>query len=130
MRRLLKVSICKDDRSIHAWSNEKKNEILRRKREIVANRSIMKRVVDTVVHLGKQGLAFRGHRKSLIDCPEANKGTFLESLNYLSAYDVTTANHLESQKSTSYVKKKKRWEKGAKGRSSKLTFLSIDKQII
>ena len=50
----------------------------------------MKRVVDTAVHLEKQGLAFRGHRESLIDDPEVNKGNFLESLNYLSAYDVTT----------------------------------------
>ena len=87
---------------------QEKTEILRRKREVLAKRTIMKRVVDTVVHLGKQGLAFRGHRESLIDDPEANKGNFLESLNYLSAYDVTTANH---QKSTSYDKKKKRWEK-------------------
>ncbi|CAB4035597.1 Hypothetical predicted protein, partial [Paramuricea clavata] len=42
--------------------------------------AIMKRVVesvDTVVHLGKQGLASRGHRESLIDDPKANKGNFL-----------------------------------------------------
>ncbi len=36
----------------------------------------MKRVVDTVVYLGKQGLAFRGHRESLTDGPEVNKGIF------------------------------------------------------
>ena len=86
---------------------QEKTEILLRKREVAANRSIMKRVIDTVVYLGKQGLAFRGHRESLIDDSEANKGNFLESLSYLSPYDITTANHLEKvKKSTSYVEKK------------------------
>ena len=38
-------------RSINSCLEQReKNEILRRKREVVANRSIMKRVVDTVVH--------------------------------------------------------------------------------
>ena len=89
----------------------------------------MKRVVDTVVHLGKQGLAFRGHRESLIDDPEANKGNFLESLNYLSAYDATTANHLEKVRhQQAMTKRRKGGKKGAKGRGSKLTFLSNDTQ--
>ena len=44
---------------------QEKTKILRRKREVAENRSIMKRVIDTVVYLGKQGLAFRGHRESL-----------------------------------------------------------------
>ena len=102
---------------------------MRRKREVLANRSIMKRVVDTVVHLGKQGLAFRGHRESLIDDPVANNGNFLESLNYLSAYDVTTANHLEKVRNQqAMTKRRKGGEKGAKGRSSKLTFLSNNTQ--
>ncbi|CAB4011234.1 zinc finger MYM-type 1-like [Paramuricea clavata] len=66
------------------WQQEK-TAILHRKREVVANR---------IVHLGKQGLAFRGHRESLIDDPEANKGNFLEALNYLSTYDITTASEI------------------------------------
>ena len=108
MRRLLK-GVYLQGRSINSCLEQReKNEILRRKREIVANRSIMKRVVDTVVHLGKQGLAFRGHRKSLIDCPKANKGTFLESLNYLSAYDVTTANHLEKVRNQQAMSKRRK----------------------
>jgi hypothetical protein len=107
---------------------QEKTEILRRKREVVANRSIMERVVDTVVHLGKQGLAFRGHRESLIDDPEANKGNFLESLNYLSTYDITTANHLEKVRNQQAMSRRKGGKKGAKGRGSKLTFLSNDTQ--
>ena len=117
-------------RSINSClEQQEKTEILRRKREVLANRTIMKRVVDTVVHLGKQGLAFRGHRESLIDDPEANKGNFLESLNYLSAYDATTANHLEKVRhQQAMTKRRKGGKKGAKGRGSKLTFLSNDTQ--
>ena len=52
-------------------------------------------------------------------------GIFLESLNYLSAYDVTTANHLEKVRNQqAMTKRRKGGEKGAKGRSSKLTFTS------
>ncbi|CAB3996918.1 Hypothetical predicted protein [Paramuricea clavata] len=89
----------------------------------------MKRVIDTVVHLGKQGLASRGHRESLIDDPEANKGNFLESLNYLSTLrynKLTTANHLEKVRNQQAISRRKGGEKGAKGRGSKLTFLSND----
>ena len=108
---------------------QEKNEILRQKREVAENRSIMKRVIDTVVYLGKQGLAFRGHRESLIDDSEASKGNFLESLYYLSPYDITTANHLEKVKNQQAMsKRRKGGKKGAKGRGSKLTFLSNDTQ--
>ena len=49
-------------RSINSClEQQEKTEILRWKREVLANRTIMKRVVDTVVHLEKQGLAFKGH---------------------------------------------------------------------
>ena len=90
-------------RSINSClEQQEKNEILLRKKEVLANRSI------TVVHLGKQGLAFRGHRESLIDEPEANKGNFLESLNYLSAYDVTTANHLEKVRNQQAMTKRRK----------------------
>ena len=117
-------------RSINSCLEQQETtKILRRKREVLANRTIMKHVVDTTVHLGKQGLGFRGHRESLIDDPEANKGNFLESLNYLSAYDATTANHLEKVgDQQAMTKRRKGGKKGAKGHGSKLTFLSNDTQ--
>jgi hypothetical protein len=94
-----------------------KSEILRRKREVIANRNIMKHVVDTVVYLGKQGLAIRGHRESITDGPEVNKGNFLESLNYLSTYDVTIENHLEKVRNQQVLSRtRKGGNKGAKGR--------------
>ena len=83
----------------------------------------------TVAYLGKQGLAFRGHRESLIDHSEENKGNFLGSLNYLSACDITTANHLEKVRNQQVMSKRRKGrEKGAKGPSCKLTFLSNDTQ--
>ena len=76
MPRLLKLLFCKDE-SIISWLEQRKTEIFGRNREVAINKGIMKRVVGTVVHLEKEGLAFRGH---LIDDSEANKGNFLESL--------------------------------------------------
>ena len=37
----------------------------RRKQQVISNRNVMKRIVDTVLLLGRQGLPFRGHRESL-----------------------------------------------------------------
>ena len=107
---------------------QEKGENLLRRKKVVTNRSIMKRIVDTVVFLGKQGLAFRGHRESL-DHPEVNKGNFLEALDYLSTYDVTIDNHLEKVRKQQVLLKGRDGEKrGAKGWGAKLTFLSNDTQ--
>ena len=66
---------------------------VRRKREVVSNRDVMKRVVDAIVLLGNQGLAFRGHRESLT-CTD-NTGNFIAVLEFLSIYDATIRDHLE-----------------------------------
>ena len=41
-----------------------KEQELKRQRVVDSNRKILKRVIDTVILLGKQELAFRGHRES------------------------------------------------------------------
>jgi len=66
-----------------------------KQRQVEANRRILRRVIDTIIFLGKQELAFRGHRESLASDPFANKGNFLETLKYLADYDDITALHLE-----------------------------------
>ena len=53
------------------------------------------RVIDTVILLEKQELAFRGHRESLAADPSVNTGNFLEILKYLAEYDDGIAAHLE-----------------------------------
>ena len=105
-----------------------------RQRHIEANRKILKRVIDTVIFLGKQELAFRGRRESLANDPSVNIGNFLETLKYLANYDDVIATHLEKLENNhrEMEEKKKESKKGEKirrfGRGSKLTFMSNDIQ--
>ena len=59
------------------------------------NRNVMKRVIDAVILLCKQELAFRGHRESLASDPSCNVGNFLEILKFIANYDEVTAKHFE-----------------------------------
>lgn len=114
-------------------TQEEEQERIRR-RQVEANRKILKRVIDTTIFLGKQELAFRGHRESLASGPSTNKGNFLETLKYLAEYDDIIALHLENieREHLNFEAKKKGTKKGDKarrfGRGSKLTFLSNDMQ--
>ena len=102
----------------------------RRKRIVEANREIMKRIIDTVMLLGKQELAFRGHRESLASEPDVNVGNFLEILKYLSGYDDVIEKHLDKVKTEheridAKLESKKKGDNGRKvGRGSKLSFMS------
>ncbi|KAJ2938633.1 hypothetical protein O0L34_g11961 [Tuta absoluta] len=60
-----------------------KNSIVKR------NRDLMKRLIDTVILLAKQGLFVRGHKKA---CPDSN---YVETLSYLREYDALLDLHLE-----------------------------------
>eukprot|EP00112_Aurelia_sp_Birch-Aquarium-sp1_P018848 Seg4565.5 transcript_id=Seg4565.5/GoldUCD/mRNA.D3Y31 product="Zinc finger MYM-type protein 1" protein_id=Seg4565.5/GoldUCD/D3Y31 len=96
----------------------------RRKKEVLSNRQVMKRIVDTITFLGKQGLAFRGHRERLKQ-PALNTGNFLQALKYLSKYDATTDSNLEKARiDQDMLEARQSGKRGAKGRGSKLTFLS------
>ena len=55
----------------------------RKARKAEANRNALKRIVDKVFLLGKQGLTFRGHGDLLID-DSIITGNILEALKYLS----------------------------------------------
>ena len=92
------------------------------------NRGVLKRIVDTICFLGRLGMALRGHRESLFD-PDINTGNFLEALKYLADYDMTIRRHLEKvRQKQELLASKDGGAKGAKGRGSKLTFLSNDSQ--
>ena len=61
-------------------------------KKVERNRNLMKRFIDTVVLLGKQELAFRGHDEK----PESdNRGNYIETLLYLAKYDTVMDSHLE-----------------------------------
>ena len=92
---------------------------------------MMKRVVDVIILIGKQGLALRGHRESLTNI-NSKKENFITVPEFLSIYDPTIRNDLEKvcqqqelEKSPELkVKGKRSKATKAKGRGSKLTFLS------
>lgn len=91
----------------------------------------MKCVVDVIILIGKQGLAFRRYRESLANI-NSNNGNFFTVLEFLSIYDLTIRNHLEKVRQQQELEKSAELKvKGkcnkatkAKGRGSKLTFLS------
>ena len=95
--------------------------------EVISNKNVMTRIVDCVMFLGKQGLAFRGHRESLAS-ELLNTGNFLEVLKLLSAYDITIRDHLEKvrKQHEAVAVGSSSWHstKAVKGRGSKITFLS------
>ena len=110
---------------------QEQEEAARRKMEVNNNQNVMTRVVDTIIFLGKQGLALRGHRESLTS-EVVNTGNFLELLKLLSAYDVTICDHLqkvrEQHEALAMAKigaqSRGNSTKQVKGRGSKLSFLS------
>ena len=64
------------------------------RREVLENRDLVKRIIDVIFLLGKQGIAFRGHDEKLSLDLAVNNGNFLESLKVLAKYDVKIHNHL------------------------------------
>ncbi len=55
------------------------------KKGIEKNRIILESIIDAVLYLGKQGLAFRGHRESQgLGEATLNEGNFLELIKFLS----------------------------------------------
>ncbi|CAB3976750.1 Hypothetical predicted protein [Paramuricea clavata] len=128
--KIAEVLFLQDRNIVCSLERQVQEDKVRRKREVVSNKDVMKCVVDTIVLLGKQGLAFRGHCESLT-CTN-NMGSFIAVLEFLSIYDATIRDHLEkvrqqqkSENSTgSTVKRKGTRVKKARGWGSKLTFLS------
>ena len=112
-------------RSVNALLNtEMILEEQRLREKAKANRNVMKRIVDAVMFLGRQGLALRGHRESLMRETQ-NSGNFLELLKLLSQHDTTIKDHLEKVKqSQEKICPSSEEVPKLKGRGSKLTFLS------
>ena len=91
--------------------------------EVKANRNVTQRIVNITMFLGRQGLAYRGHRESLMQ-ETKNCGNFLELLKLLSQYDTTMKDHLEKVIHCQDKRSPSRELQKVKGRGSKLTFLS------
>lgn len=74
----------------------------RRKQNIIKNREILSYIIETVLFLGRQGIAFRGHREDIHSC-SGNNGNFLELIKLISKYDPVLAQHISSRKKTTYL---------------------------
>lgn len=69
---------------INAVNQGHKQTIIDFNNKVKENRDIMKRLIDTVIFLCCQDLAFRGHRE---DADSDNRGNFQELVTFLSKYD-------------------------------------------
>ncbi|XP_050056112.1 zinc finger MYM-type protein 1-like [Aphis gossypii] len=80
---------------------EKQLEISRQEEQRIANRTIMKRLIDIIITLTKGGRASRGHNEKN---DSFEKGLFLEIVHLLSRYDPVIKNHLENgARNTTYI---------------------------
>ena len=92
--KVAEVLFLKEKTITSCMERQEQDEAAQRKLKVTRNRNVMRRVVDSIIYLGKQGLSFRGHRESL-GSEVLNTGKFLELLKYLSVYNVTIRDHLE-----------------------------------
>ena len=106
-----------------SFSKNLEADAIKRNTEVVRNRSIVKRIVDTIVFLGGQGLSLRGHREMLTS-NVVKGGNFLEALKFLSIYDPTMQQHLSNVQ----ARQCRLTGKSRRGRGSHLNFLSNDTQ--
>ena len=81
--------------------------------EVSENRKILRSIIDTIIFLGRQGLALRGHRDDsqyhadVGEYSTGSVGNFIELLNYrVRGGDKDLGKHLESySKNASYISK-------------------------
>ncbi|KAL4141987.1 hypothetical protein QTP88_004520 [Uroleucon formosanum] len=94
-----------------------------RQKMVELNRKIMTRIVDIVLLIAKQGLAFRGKRNeaaySMSDLTSnLNQGNFLEIVKLVAKYDPVLQTHINNSMKKSLIKK------GKASHGSCVTFLS------
>lgn len=91
-----------------------------RRNDIINNREIVKRIIDIILFISKQHLAYRGKEESSSSLqnmsPKINRGNFLELCLLLAKYDNVMKTHINK------ISVQKQDSK--KGRGSHLTFLS------
>ena len=102
----------------------------RRLADVKINRELLERIIDVILLLGRQGLAFRGHNENLVLDTDSISGNFLEVLKMLGSYDERIGAHLRKVKEDhKHVKiQSQKVKKKKKGPGSKITFLSNKSQ--
>ncbi|XP_025192694.1 uncharacterized protein LOC112592760 [Melanaphis sacchari] len=109
---------------------------IQRSKEIQENRLVMLRIIDIILTLAKQDIAFRGHNfESAYNLQQSenliqNQGNFLALIKLVAKYDSILLNHVQKSSLKSESLRKSRNEKAnssiskKSGRGSLLTFLS------
>lgn len=107
-----------------------------RRTNMSKNREVVKRIIDAILFLAKQSLAFRGNRNEsvlhfntehlkdfdIVTGININRENFVELVRLLSKYVLVLQNHLESAEQNS---KKQKLENCFKtGRGNRITFLT------
>ena len=65
------------------------------------NRMILRRLIDIILFLSKQNMAFRGHHEyRALGQPSVNEGNFLELCKLVAKYDAVLATHIFATKTT------------------------------
>jgi hypothetical protein len=97
----------------------KKNK---RKEEVKKNREVFKRIIDSVIFIGKRGLCYRSNKfKAAYSLNSLNDhGHFLKLLLFLNNYDSVIKDHFDTVTQISIKANKA----GSKGRGNSLTFIS------
>ena len=95
-----------------------------KKRQVLERREVMLRIINIVLHLAKQGSAFRGSRtEAAYTLPlPCNHGNFLEEVKSRAVYDPVLKAHLE--KVTMESKERHAKNPDSRGRGALVTFLS------
>lgn len=90
---------------------------------VLRNREVMKRLINWILCIGRQGMAYRGDFESTkyFNDDSKNHGNFLEILRTASQQDELLKQHLDKCAKASQQEPDK---KGPKGRGSKITFIS------
>ncbi|KAF4518914.1 hypothetical protein B566_EDAN006752 [Ephemera danica] len=79
-------------RTIHAgFDHQQRASTIQHNANVAKNRDILKRLIDVVLHLANQELAFRGHDESETSL---NQGNYIEALKLLAKYDRELQEHL------------------------------------
>lgn len=88
------------------------------------NQELVKRIINWILLIGRQGIAYRGHSEAIkyFNDTSINHGNLLEILRTASQQDELLKHHLN--KLTTSSSQSVNDEKGPKGRGSKITFLS------
>jgi hypothetical protein len=58
------------------------------------NRKNLRKIIETIHYLARQGLAFRGHDET---SSSDNRGNFLELIEFMSIYDDDLSNHIKNK---------------------------------